>query len=524
MWNPPMALTPEEQKIATRTRKARKCFVFLRARRHELRDATFQATLAATYRAEPGGKEPVAAGLLALATLVQAYGHVGDRDAVALTVMDKRWQMVLAGLGAEQPPCSQRTLCNFRLRLIAHNLDKPLLERTGALAERTGGVGARQLRAALDSTPLLGAGRGEDTLNLLGHALRKAVGLAARALGTSAEALLAEAGLVLVGHSSLQAALDLAWGQPQAREQALGLVLEEVARWQPWLEQPQRLVEEMPALQDVMDTIAQIVTQDTEPAPDGGPGGTRITKPVAPDRRISLEDAALRHGRKSRAKTFHGFKEHFVLDLDSRVTREGVVRPANEPEHEAVELLAETLEKPPGLLQLDVDLGYLASPRMTPWAEQGVSIIARPWPQGGTRFTQDDFTFDFVPGPVTCPGGQTVLLVPGKDAQFPASACDRCPQRAPCTTAKRGQGRSLSIREDEPFQHKLRAKSKTQRGRASLRKRTAVEHAISHHIAHQGRRARYKGLRKNQFDGRRHAAVSNLQVAAHYGEELQRAS
>jgi hypothetical protein len=41
---------------------------------------------------------------------------------------------------------------------------------------------------------------------------------------------------------------------------------------------------------------------------------------------------------------------------------------------------------------------------------------------------------------------------------------------------------------------------KTQRGRASLRKRTAVEHTIAHQLAHQGRRARYKGLRKNQFD------------------------
>jgi hypothetical protein len=364
----------------------------------------------------------------------------------------------------------------------------------------------------------------EDTLNLLGHAVRKAVGLAARTLGTSAEAILEEAGLILVGHSSLKAALDLDWGQPKAREQALRMVLAEVARWEKWLEQHQRLVEEVPPLQDVMDTIAQIIMQDTEPDPEGGPGGKRIKPYVAPDRRISLEDADMRHGRKSSAKTFNGFKEHFVLDLDSHVTREVVVRPANEPEHEAVELLAETLEKPPGLLQLAVDLGYMASPRMTQWAEQGVYIIARPWPQGGTRFTKDDFTFDFVRGQVTCPGGQTMLIVPGKDVQFPASACDRCPQRAQCTTAKRGQGRNLSIREDEPFQHKLRAKIKTQRGRASLRKRTAVEHAISHHIAHQGRRARYKGLRKNQFDGRRHAAVSNLQVAAHYVEELQLAS
>jgi CRP-like cAMP-binding protein len=76
----------------------------------------------------------------------------------------------------------------------------------------------------------------------------------------------------------------------------------------------------------------------------------------------------------------------------------------------------------------------------------------------------------------------------------------------------------VSIREDEQFQQKLRAKMKTQRGRASLRKRTAVEQTIAHQLVHQGRRARSKGWRKNQCDGRRHAAVSNLQVAARYEE------
>jgi hypothetical protein len=524
MWNPPIALSPEEQKIAARTRKARKFFVFLRERRHELLDVTFQDTLAATYSAEPGGKEPVEAGMLALATLLQAYCHVGDRDAVELTVMDKRWQMVLDCLGAESPPFSQSTLFNFRMRLMAHNLDKTLLDRTVTLAETTGGFGARQLRAALDSTPLFGAGRVEDTLNLLGHALRKAVGLAARELGAPAEAILEEAGLVLVGHSSLKAALDLDWGQPQAREQALRLVLTEVDRWKNWLEQHQRLLADLPPLQAVMDTLTHIATQDTEPDPEGGPGGKRIKKHVVPDRRISIEDADMRHGRKSSAKTFNGFKEHFVLDLDSHVTREVVVRPANEPEHEVVALVADVLEQKPGLLQLDIDLGYMASPRIAQWVEQGVYIIARPWPQGGPLFTKDTFTLDFTHGTVSCPGGQTVPMVPGKDAQFPASACDACPQRAQCTKAKLGQGRTLHIREDEQFQSKLRAKIKTKRGRAALRKRTAVEHAISHHLAHQGRRARYKGLRKNQFDGRRHAAVSNLQVAAHYIEERQLAA
>ena len=120
---------------------------------HEILDADFQNTLTKSYSPESGGHEPVEAGLLALATLLQAYCHVGDRDAVELTVMDKRWQRVLDGLGAEHSPFSQGTLFNFRMRLIAHNLDKTLLDRTVALAETTGGFGARQLRAVLDSPP-----------------------------------------------------------------------------------------------------------------------------------------------------------------------------------------------------------------------------------------------------------------------------------------------------------------------------------------------------------------------------------
>ena len=217
MWNPPIELTPEEQKIAARTRKTRKFFVFLRERRHELLDADFQHTLAESYSPEPGGKAPVDAGWLALATRWQAYGPVGERDAGELTGMAKRWQMVLDGRGAEPPPCSRGTLCHLRLRLIAHNLDTTLRDRTGAVAETTGGCGARQRRAVLDATPLCGAGRGEDTLPLLGHALRQAVGLAAQALGTSPAALVEEAGLGLVGHRRLTAARALDGGEPTAR-------------------------------------------------------------------------------------------------------------------------------------------------------------------------------------------------------------------------------------------------------------------------------------------------------------------
>jgi hypothetical protein len=92
---------------------------------------------------------------------------------------------------------------------MTHDLDRVLRVWTVALAEQPSGFGATQLHVALDSTPLLGAGQGEETLNLLGHALRKAVGVAA-------------ADLVLVGHSRLKAALHLDRGETTA--QARGCV------------------------------------------------------------------------------------------------------------------------------------------------------------------------------------------------------------------------------------------------------------------------------------------------------------
>ena len=308
MWNPPIVLTSEEQKIAARTRKTRKFFVFLREHRHELLDADLQHTLANSYSPEPGGHEPVEAGLLALATLLQAYCHVGDRDAVELTVMDKRWQMVLDCLGAEHPP-SVRAPC------LTSGCDSSPTTWT-----RPCWIGPSHWRstpeasvpgncAVLDSTPLFGAGRVEDTLNLLGHALRKAAGLAAQALDTSAEVLVEDAGLTLVGHSSLKAALDLDW--PSARSRALGLVLEEVERWQRWLEQ-QHTWRLRHLLCRRSWRPSRSLSCRTPSQTRGGPGGRRIKQHVAPDRRISIEDQDMRHGRKSSAKTFNGFKEHFA--------------------------------------------------------------------------------------------------------------------------------------------------------------------------------------------------------------------
>jgi hypothetical protein len=101
---------------------------------------------------------------------------------------------------------------------------------------------------------------------------------------------------------------------------------------------------------------------------------------------------------------------------------------------------------------------------------------------------------------------------PGKTVRFPESTCAACPLRARCTTSS--HGRSVTIHPDEALLAGLRERQHTPDGRAELRERVAVEHALAHVGHWQGRRARYPGTRKNLFDLRRIAVVHNLHVIA----------
>jgi hypothetical protein len=172
---------------------------------------------------------------LALATILQAYTGVSDDEVIEATVMDRRWQLVLDCMDHAQAPFSKATLVAFRARLIAHNLDRRLVERTIALyGQLTGRVTGGRLRAALDSSPLWGAGQVEDTINLLGHALRKVVGVLARqqgwGLAEGTRVLAHQAGVPELAASSLKAALDLDWDDEAALQHALGVVLAAVGR------------------------------------------------------------------------------------------------------------------------------------------------------------------------------------------------------------------------------------------------------------------------------------------------------
>ena len=509
-WSVPVELNTAEAALAAKLHRVGKFYVFLRTIRRELFDEAFQAELAAVY--QPRGTRPIPPALLAMVLLLQAYDQVGDAEAVENASVDPRWQLALDCLGAERAPFSQGALVAFRERLIAHDLDKRLLDKTVALAKTRGGFGWQHLRAALDSSPLLGAGRIEDTWNLIGRALATVVTCAAQTLRVPRAHVVRAAGLTLLDAPSLKAALDIDWQDPTAQADALARLLAEVNQLEAWVA-AQTVVATAPAVRAALATLRHVLTQDLEPDPTSGQ--QRIRRGVAPDRTPSIGDPAMRHGRKTKVRTFTGFKRHVVKLIDADVIVDAVVRPANEPEHVTLAAVTPAVALHGPLTELFIDRGYLASPANVGLQATGVAIRAKAWTtRNGDRFPKHAFTIDLLAKQITCPA-QQVVSIP-RDAttvHFPAATCQPCALRAACTTSRCG-GRSIAVHPQEALLQTLRAAQQDSAGRARLRTRTTIEHSLAR-VAHiQGPKARYKGLRKNTLDLRRVAAVANIQRVA----------
>ncbi|KYH31467.1 transposase [Neomoorella mulderi] len=67
--------------------------------------------------------------------------------------------------------------------------------------------------------------------------------------------------------------------------------------------------------------------QDIEPKAEGKE--YQIKKGVAEDRLISTVDPDMRHGRKSTARTFNGYKTHIAMEQESEFIAAVEVTPAN---------------------------------------------------------------------------------------------------------------------------------------------------------------------------------------------------
>jgi hypothetical protein len=520
LWRPPVEPSPAEAAVMRRVRRA-KLFVFLREHRHEIFEEGFQEELGTIYADSRLGHPPVPPAKLALATILQAYTGASDEEAIEAMVMDRRWQLVLDRLDAEEPPFSKSTLVAFRKRLVEHGLDRRLVERTVELATRTRSFGPRALRAALDSSPLWGAGRVEDTYNLLGHALKKALGVIASQQGRGLAEVAEEAGAsVLTGARSLKAALDLDWDDPDERAVALVRVLEALDAVEAYLDDdddddvPRAEEQEAPA---AMGIARRVREQDVLlPQEEEGDGGAPVLRRgVARERLVSVEDLEMRHGRKSKRVRFSGYKRHVLRDLDTGLVRAVGVTPANAPEASVTEGIARDLARQADayLKELHIDRAYLSSELVRERPPE-LEVYCKAWRvRNGECFPKTEFLLDWEKGRMRCPAGVVMPFEAGRVVRFPKKTCQACPMRERCTKGKTG-GRSVSVHPDERLLAELRERQRTPAGREKLRERVGVEHSLAHIGRWQGDRARYRGVRKNVFDLRRSAVVHNLHVIA----------
>lgn len=516
-WMPRRDLSKKEELLCKHLKRVRTLLVFLREWRHEIFDDAFQRKLSSMYRDTGAGKEPITPALMAVATLVQDYLAVSDAELVKLTVFDETVRMVLDHFEQDAPAFSQGAFSDFRQRFIRADMDRALLERTIEIAKRSKGFDWRKLpktlRVGIDSVPLEGAGRVEDTFNLLGHAARNVVRCAAQLLKWTEKRVCEQAGIPLLLEPSIKAGLDIDWTDPEQKDDAIKRLARQLDSLQSWL--ATRLAEEIakPPLKEHVATLAQIRSQNLEPDPGGG--GIRIREGVAEDRRISVEDPDMRHGRKSTLKLFNGYKQHVAAAIDFDLILACAVLPANRPEGEGATPLKADIERQGlSISEALFDRAYASAPIVEEVIAAGGTIICKPWvARNGKLFVKTAFNINLRDRTITCPSGlQTLRFELGQRVKFSPKKCDGCPVRSLCTEAKLGIGRTIHIADNEPLQKKLRKLQQTNAGRARLRERVAIEHRLAHVTRRQARRARYLGARKNLFALRRAAVVHNLQV------------
>lgn len=500
-----------EKAVAEGLRRASKFFVFLWSIREELFPDAFQDELMAAY--DPRGQEPCPPALMCMVSLLQRYTGLSDADTVDAAENDRRWQLVLGTLGKRKAPFGQGTLVRFRDRSIGHDLDQKLVDRTVALAKKSKKFDWRKLRVIFDSSPLEGAGRVEDTWNLIGRAMSKVVAAVAKATNVDVSTIIEKAQLTLLKGSSIKAALDFDWSDPDQRHEALQHLVGQAERLEAWVVKRLANDASKPPVSDALQLLRRVVAQDLEPDPDGG--GVRIRDGVAEDRVISVGDPEMRHGRKSRSKTIRGFKRHIVIA--NRIILGGAVEPANQPEARPTGRLIEAARKHGEIAAALADRGYLPAPEVAELWRSGVELRSRAFRTGvDGLFGKELFKLRLKDGVAICPAGNLALIsVKTNIAWFRESDCQKCPLKTQCTTSRQ---RAVRLHENEAMLMDLRAQQATRAGRLAYRERTAVEHRLARVDEIQGSKARFKGVRKNELDLRHTAAVANLQEISRWRE------
>jgi Transposase DDE domain/Transposase domain (DUF772) len=479
------------------------------------------------------GRRCVPPMIVAVVMVLQRIEGCSDREAVERFAFDLRWKYAAGGLGFDYPGFVHTVLVDMRARLAASEDPERIFNVVLDVGKRAGLVGRRRV---LDSTAIYDAVATMDTVTLVRSAIR---GLLA-ACEVELEAELR--GLLGRDDDYRDAGKPVCdYDDRAAREALIDALAKDAGALLVALD-GRELCDEV---SKAAALLASVVGQDLD---EGCDGIFRIARRVAKDRIISTVDTDARHGHKTSARGFDGYKGHVAIDPDSELITATSVTAGNVGDGAAAAgLLADELS------ELDREQPAEQQPSEPPTAEQAeqrlsvygdsaygagefvntleqadaeVNCKVQPPVAPAGRFSKDAFNIDLEAGTVTCPAGNTVTLKPASDGQLAqfAAACAGCPLAEKCTTA--AGGRTVYVGPYEQQLARARARQRDPDWKADYKKtRPKVERKISHltRRRHGGRRARVRGKPKVAADFALLAAAVNLArlavlgLAAHDG-------
>lgn len=276
------------------------------------------------------GRASVPPRITAIVTVLQRLEGLSDREAAERFTFDLRWKYACGGLDFTYEGFVHTVLVDLRARLRKSQQPTRIFDIALAIAKEAGLIGRKRV---LDSTPLYDAVATQDTVTLIRSAIR---GLLREADAELAQELRAccqrDDDYEAPGKPSCD------WDDAQAREALVDALARDAYALLATLDGRELSAAVMQAVQ----LLAQVVGQDLETSE---PGRFRIARRVAKDRVISTVDPEARHGHKTAARSFDGYKGHIAVDPDSEVITGTAVTAGNVADGAVAEqLLAEVLE------------------------------------------------------------------------------------------------------------------------------------------------------------------------------------
>lgn len=443
------------------------------------------------------GRRSIPPLVVAVVMVLQRLEGLSDREAVERFTFDARYKYAAGGLAFDYPGFAHTVLVDMRARLARSERPNRIFERTLEVARAAGLVGVRRV---LDSTPLYDAVATMDTVTLVRSAIRGLLSVSGKREPGLRSVLRRDDGYRTAGKPAAD------YADAAAREALVdALAVDGEALLGAIEGEPLP-----PPLAEAAALLATVLGQDLEDGPDGR---IRIARRVAPDRVISTVDPEARHGHKTAAHGFDGYKGHIALDPDAELVTATAVSAGNAGDATiAPALVASELAGPaetPLTVYGDAAYGAAAFQAVieTAGAESRCKVAAPNAPAG--RFGKADFVIDLAARTVACPAGIVVpLRQTGADFGL---ACARCPLAIRCTSSK--EGRRIVVGPHERLLAKGRAASRDPAWQADYRAtRPKIERKLGHLMRrrHGGRRARVRGRLKVGADFALLAAAVNL--------------